>query len=81
MLEPYEWLDRELLEQHGIRLNVVGRKDLLPPAVQAAVQQAEEMTRHHDRYVFRLDTVFKFCTLKPCIKGHFKSVYALCESR
>jgi ditrans,polycis-polyprenyl diphosphate synthase len=39
----------ELLEQHGIRLNVIGRKDHLPPNVQAAVKKAEDLTRNHDK--------------------------------
>lgn len=39
----------ELLERHGIRLNVLGRKDLLPPRVQEVVRRAEDLTRHNDR--------------------------------
>ncbi|KAI0701314.1 Decaprenyl diphosphate synthase-like protein [Cytidiella melzeri] len=44
----------ELLEQHGIRLNVVGRKDLLPPAVQEAVKKAEDLTRNNDKAILNL---------------------------
>lgn len=39
----------ELLEQNGIRLNVIGRRELLPPAVQAAIEKAEGMTRNNDK--------------------------------
>lgn len=40
-----------LLDEHGIRLNVLGRKELLPENVQAAIRKAEEMTRNNDRYI------------------------------
>jgi ditrans,polycis-polyprenyl diphosphate synthase len=40
---------RDLLDQYGVRLNVIGRKDMLPPDLQQVIQQAEDMTRHHDR--------------------------------
>lgn len=44
----------ELLDRHGIRLNVLGRKDLLPPRVQDVVRRAEHMTRHNDRAMLNL---------------------------
>ncbi|KAF9524474.1 undecaprenyl pyrophosphate synthetase [Crepidotus variabilis] len=44
----------DLLEEYGVRLNIVGRKELLPEAVQKAVAKAEEMTRHNDRAILNL---------------------------
>ena len=39
----------DLLQQYGVRLNVVGRKDMLPDSVREAVHVAEEMTMNNDR--------------------------------
>jgi ditrans,polycis-polyprenyl diphosphate synthase len=43
-----------LLSRYGVRLNVLGRTELLPPAVQEAVREAEDMTQAHDRAVLNL---------------------------
>jgi ditrans,polycis-polyprenyl diphosphate synthase len=40
-----------LLSKYGIRLNVLGQRELLPSHVQAAIEKAEGMTRHNTRYV------------------------------
>ena len=42
---------REVLDRHGVRLNVLGRRELLPPSVQVAVEKAENMTRHNNTCV------------------------------
>lgn len=39
----------DLLDQYGVRLNVVGDKKLLPESLQQAVQRAEDMTRHNKK--------------------------------
>ncbi|OSD08648.1 Di-trans-poly-cis-decaprenylcistransferase [Trametes coccinea BRFM310] len=44
----------DILDQYGIRLVVVGHKDMLPARVLAAAEKAEEMTRHNDRAIFNL---------------------------
>ncbi|KAF8070820.1 Decaprenyl diphosphate synthase-like protein [Lyophyllum atratum] len=44
----------DLLDQYGVRLNVVGRIDLLPESVQKAARKAEDMSRHNDRAIFNL---------------------------
>lgn len=44
---------RDLLDQHGIRLNVIGNKLLFPPRLQEAARKAEEMTANNDKYVVR----------------------------
>ncbi|KAF8163809.1 Decaprenyl diphosphate synthase-like protein [Crassisporium funariophilum] len=44
----------DLLDEYGVRLNVIGRKQLLPESVQKAVQRAENMTRHNTRAIFNL---------------------------
>ncbi|KAH7927801.1 Di-trans-poly-cis-decaprenylcistransferase [Leucogyrophana mollusca] len=43
-----------LLDKYGVRLNVLGNKSLLPPAVQAAVEEAEGLTRHNNKAVLNL---------------------------
>jgi ditrans,polycis-polyprenyl diphosphate synthase len=43
-----------LLHKYGARLNVCGKTELLPPAVQAAVKDAEELTKNNDRAVLNL---------------------------
>ena len=40
---------RDLLDEHGVRLNVIGKIELLPQSVQRAIQKAENMTRHNNR--------------------------------
>ncbi|CAH7666688.1 putative undecaprenyl diphosphate synthase-domain-containing protein [Phakopsora pachyrhizi] len=39
----------QLLDQYGIRVVVIGRKDLLPPDVQASVNKVETMTAQNKR--------------------------------
>lgn len=39
----------DLLDQYGVRLNVLGKKSLLPVSVQNAVEKAENLTRHNKR--------------------------------
>ncbi|KAF8641724.1 hypothetical protein AX16_009843 [Volvariella volvacea WC 439] len=43
-----------LLDEYGVRLNVLGRKELLPPSVQEAVRRAEDLTRHNTRAILNL---------------------------
>ncbi|KAF8638919.1 hypothetical protein AX17_001832 [Amanita inopinata Kibby_2008] len=44
----------EVLDEYGVRLNVVGKIGLLPESVQRAVEKAESMTRHNNRAVLNL---------------------------
>ncbi|KAI0332130.1 Di-trans-poly-cis-decaprenylcistransferase [Cubamyces sp. BRFM 1775] len=44
----------DLLDQYGIRLVVVGHKDMLPERVLAAAEKAENMTKHNDKAIFNL---------------------------
>ncbi|EIN06968.1 dehydrodolichyl diphosphate synthetase [Punctularia strigosozonata HHB-11173 SS5] len=44
----------EMLDRYGVRLNILGRKELLPPRVREAARKAEEMTRHNDRAILNL---------------------------
>lgn len=53
-----------LLDEYGVRLNVLGRKELLPEGVQRAVEKAENLTRHNDRYVYSSDN-FLSLSLSP----------------
>lgn len=42
-------LFRDLLDEYGVRLNVVGRTSLLPVNVQEAVHKAESLSCHNNR--------------------------------
>lgn len=42
----------ELLDQYGVRLNIIGRTEMLPEDVQEAVDVAEDMTRKNNRCAF-----------------------------
>ena len=35
----------EILDRYGVRLNFLGRRELLPPYVQVEMEKAENMTR------------------------------------
>ena len=39
----------DLLNEHGVRLNVLGNVKLLPQSVQRAARKAEDMTRHNNQ--------------------------------
>jgi len=38
-----------MLDEYGVRLNVLGRVEMLPEKVQESVRVAQEMTRNNDR--------------------------------
>ncbi|KIL66985.1 hypothetical protein M378DRAFT_322594 [Amanita muscaria Koide BX008] len=44
----------DLLDEYGVRLNVIGKRELLPESVQRAVDKAETMTRHNDHAILNL---------------------------
>lgn len=44
----------ELLHRYGVRLNVLGRVEMFPPAVREAIRKAEELTKNNDRAVLNL---------------------------
>jgi ditrans,polycis-polyprenyl diphosphate synthase len=46
-LEPC--IDRGILDEYGVRLNIIGRTQLLPPGTQAAVNKAKELTKNNYR--------------------------------
>ncbi|KDQ61267.1 hypothetical protein JAAARDRAFT_577209 [Jaapia argillacea MUCL 33604] len=43
-----------LLEEYGVRLNVLGRTELFPQRVQDAVRKAEDVSRHNNRAILNL---------------------------
>ncbi|KAF8065388.1 Decaprenyl diphosphate synthase-like protein [Lyophyllum atratum] len=43
-----------LFDQNGVRLQVLGKTELLPESVRMAVRDAEDMTRHNTRLLFNL---------------------------
>ncbi|KDQ61268.1 hypothetical protein JAAARDRAFT_191362 [Jaapia argillacea MUCL 33604] len=43
-----------ILDKHGVRLHVLGRRGLFPQRVQVAIRKAEEMSRHNDRVILNL---------------------------
>ncbi|KAF6750536.1 dehydrodolichyl diphosphate synthetase [Ephemerocybe angulata] len=44
----------ELLDRYGVRLNIVGKKALLPEKVLAAVEKAEALTRENTRSILNI---------------------------
>lgn len=52
----YDRSPRHILDLHGVRLNVLGERSLLPQRVQAAIEKAESMTRHNTSCVLALHT-------------------------
>ena len=53
---PSDLVLRDLLEKYGVRLNVLGKTELLPLSVQEAIHRAEEITRHNTRFAFLIKT-------------------------
>ncbi|TFK18866.1 dehydrodolichyl diphosphate synthetase [Coprinopsis marcescibilis] len=43
-----------LLDEYGVRLNVIGRTEMFPEPVQAAIRKAEAMTRQNKRSILNL---------------------------
>ncbi|KAI0283376.1 putative undecaprenyl diphosphate synthase-domain-containing protein [Russula aff. rugulosa BPL654] len=43
-----------LLAEHGVRLNTIGKTQLFPPAVQAALAEAKELTKNNNRAVLNM---------------------------
>jgi len=44
----------EVLDRHQIRVNVVGRRELLPPDVQETAVKVEQMTMHHEKAILNI---------------------------
>ncbi|KAK0487504.1 Di-trans-poly-cis-decaprenylcistransferase [Armillaria novae-zelandiae] len=44
----------DLLEEYGVRLNVLGKRELLPGSVQEVIRRAENMTRAHNRSILNV---------------------------
>ncbi|KAF7796476.1 hypothetical protein EIP86_007653 [Pleurotus ostreatoroseus] len=44
----------DLLDQYGVRLNVLGQKERLPASVRDAIKRAEDMTAGNDRAILNL---------------------------
>jgi ditrans,polycis-polyprenyl diphosphate synthase len=46
-----------MLDQHGVRLNVLGRIEMLPENVQKSVRVAQEVTKNNSKWAIpRLST-------------------------
>ncbi|AEH24181.1 polyprenyl diphosphate synthase [Pyrococcus yayanosii] len=59
LMELFERKFRELVKdrrvhEYGIRVNVIGRKDLLPKNVREAAEEAERATRKYNNYVLNI---------------------------
>ncbi|UCH90330.1 MAG: di-trans,poly-cis-decaprenylcistransferase [Thermoplasmata archaeon] len=48
----------ERVHKHGIRVRVIGQRELLPDEVQEAIQKAEETTKDYDNYHFNLAVAY-----------------------
>ncbi|KAI0929301.1 hypothetical protein AcW1_006281 [Taiwanofungus camphoratus] len=44
----------DLLDEYGVRLNVLGKTERLPPKVQAAIHKAENMSRNNNRAILNI---------------------------
>ncbi|KAF8343359.1 Decaprenyl diphosphate synthase-like protein [Amanita rubescens] len=44
----------DLLEEYGVRLNVIGKTELLPESVQRTAQKAESITKHNNRAILNI---------------------------
>ncbi|KAJ3980682.1 Decaprenyl diphosphate synthase-like protein [Lentinula detonsa] len=44
----------DLLQEYGVKLNVIGRKTLFPDSVQAAVRKAEDLTKGNNRSILNV---------------------------
>ncbi|KAL9715505.1 cis-prenyltransferase [Leucoagaricus gongylophorus] len=44
----------DFLDEHGIRLNIIGRVELFPKSVQRAIREAEKKTQHNNRTIVNL---------------------------
>jgi len=44
----------DLLDEYGVRLNVLGKRELLPESVKIAVEKAESMTRHNNQAILNV---------------------------
>ena len=49
---------REVLHQHGVRLNVLGRTEMLPGGVQKSIRIAQEMTKNNNKWPFHISRLF-----------------------
>jgi len=43
-----------VLDRHGVRLNIIGRRELLPKDVQEVALRVENMTRHHTNAILNI---------------------------
>ena len=55
-----------MLDEYGVRLNVLGRVEMLPENVQKSVRIAQEMTKNNDKYVVPVLSSFVL-NLMPCV--------------
>ena len=63
----------EMLDEYGVRLNVLGKVEMLPENVQKSVRTAQEMTKNNDKYV----TVDPFVVF-PALMTFLRSILNLC---
>ena len=64
-----------MLNEYGVRLNVLGRTEMLPENVQESVRIAQEMTRNNDKYATS-DPFLRFLLLTMCFSS--RSILNLC---
>ncbi|KAF7778413.1 hypothetical protein Agabi119p4_2758 [Agaricus bisporus var. burnettii] len=48
----------DLLDEYGVRLNIVGRIELFPKALQEAIRKAENMTRQNNKAILNLHMAY-----------------------
>lgn len=49
-----EYLKNDVLHRYGVRVKIIGRKELLPPDLRERLEELEEKTKHYDNLIVNL---------------------------
>ena len=74
-------LSRSVLNKYGIKLVVVGHRDLLPYRVKAAAEKAENMTKDNDRYARFTYTVEALALISDLVPSSISACHTLLGTR
>ncbi|KAJ7578167.1 Decaprenyl diphosphate synthase-like protein [Mycena floridula] len=72
---PWVW---DLLDEYGVRLNIIGHKEMFPESVRNAMVKAENMTRHNNRSILNVCMAYASrdeitCAVESCVQQHIRS--------
>ena len=57
-LMPVRFSFRKMLDEYGVRLNVLGKVEMLPESVQDSVRIAQEMTKNNNKWVIQSRLIY-----------------------